>query len=92
MAKKKPSKVAANPSPTVVLPKRYGCHFPFPDRELPNKFVDAVQNLESCLKMPVWLLIQDGDDEWDSLGAMVVGALRATESWFGAGKEDRTSD
>lgn len=81
MAKRKPKKLPVKPSPKVVLSKRYFCHFPYPDRDLPNEFVASVQDLESSLEMPVWLLIQGGDSELDSLSGMVVSALKTTRKF-----------
>ena len=44
---------------------------------MPVEFVRAVQQLEASLKLPVWLLVQAGDEKWDILDELAVGAFRA---------------
>ena len=85
MAKKKSAKKAVKPTsggPAKAAPRsparRYLCHFPPLDRDLPLEFVRAVQDLEASIKLPVWLLAQGGDGRWDFLGDMVTEALRST--------------
>ncbi len=61
---------------TLGKPKRFVCHFPPIDRDLPNSFVDAVKQLETSIKLPVWLLIQGGNENWDILSDLTLGAFR----------------
>jgi len=82
MGKRKSTKktVAAAAAATTASPKpkRFFCHFPSPDRDLPAEFVSSVQQLEAALKLPVWLFVQGGEDEWDVLGGLASGAVRAS--------------
>jgi hypothetical protein len=68
-------KTAASGAPPKA--KRYTCHFPATNQDLPPEFVDAVQQLENSIKLPVWLLVQAGVENWDILGDLVTGAFRA---------------
>ena len=81
-AKKKTAKKTASGGHVKASPhspaKRYLCHFPYPDRDLPLEFVVAVEDLEASIGLPVWLLVQGGDDRWDFLGDTVTKALRDT--------------
>jgi hypothetical protein len=78
MAKKKPAKSAA-PKPTPPA-KRYFCHFPKPGALLPPEFVTKVHALEKTIGLPIWLLVQGNEEEWDFLGERILGAFRATRN------------
>jgi hypothetical protein len=66
-----------SPATAPPIPKRYLCHFPSPDRDLPKQLVASIQEIEASIGMPVWLLIQGGEDEWDVLDDRTVGAFRS---------------
>lgn len=72
MAKKKAPKKKAAPKPDawLVLP------FPADRRPVSAEFAEAIQRLEKSLKLPVWLLVQDGDDdELDSISRTAKDAF-----------------
>jgi hypothetical protein len=77
MVKKSPK---AGPDLQQATTKSHICHFPFPDRDLPPEFVAAVHELEGKLGLPVWLLVQGGDDEWDVLDDRIVVAFRSVRT------------
>lgn len=43
----------------------------YPDKELPEEFVEGVKLLEEALKMPVWMLIQSNIEPIDSLNDLI---------------------
>jgi hypothetical protein len=50
-------------------PKTYGASIYSNKTPLPSDFVELITNLEHELDMPVWMIIQHGDDEdWDEIG------------------------
>lgn len=44
-------------------PAYYASIYPGPQSPLPPPFVDAIKGLESSLAMPVWMLLQTGDED-----------------------------
>ncbi len=74
-ARKKAKKTTdAKPLP----PKSYfASAHPGKKKEISEGFAKGIMELESCLKLPVWLLCQDGDDanHWDGITRIVKESL-----------------
>jgi serine dehydrogenase proteinase len=72
------SATTARPKPTPAKPKRYRASiFTTDGTTLPPAFVNAVQRLEADLKMPVWLVVQGAEGDYDELGGKVVSGFMA---------------
>ena len=75
---------AAPPAP----PTNYTAALCASEDPLPSAFVNAIRAIEKELDMPVWMLIQQGDDnnKWDWVSEGLYGAFMEAKHTIDAGK------
>src|SRR5436853_5715056 len=80
-AVKAKSKIKLKPSPASVPMVHYASVFPNPrlGPPLPPEFVTLVRQLEGELKMPVWMLIQNGATDY-CCSSICLHSLRGFQS------------
>jgi hypothetical protein len=66
--------------------KIYGASIYSSDTRLPKDFVDLITGLERELDMPIWMIIQNGEDEWGEIGEGLYAAFETEKKNIERGK------
>jgi Serine dehydrogenase proteinase len=69
---------SSRPSPKSAAPKKYFASiYPGESETVSAEFAELVLRLELELKMPIWLLVQNGKGAWSEISTVIYRAFRA---------------